>query len=117
MRSFSLNRIFAACFAITTVGFAASTAFAAGSLVGYQRVTMIQIGVSGFMTVTFDASLATYTCTPANDTMITFDGTTALGEERRALFTAALLSGKKVRVSGTGVCSSGVELLSWVALK
>ena len=96
----------------------ASQASAAGSLTNPEKVVSIQFDSSSNVFVTFAVALSGYACTAANNKTVRFDGSTDQGRTRLALFQGALMSGRKVKVTGTGACSgggtSGYEFLNWM---
>jgi hypothetical protein len=97
-----------------------STAYAGGSLGGYYRITAMTVPTnsSTHIIVSFESSMTGQpSCvSSSNRNKIIFDATTTKGKNQNTLLTAAFLSGRKVKVTGTGSCALDVEKLKWMVV-
>jgi hypothetical protein len=106
--------------AATLVGMSISSTAFAGSLGSYQLVTLLQFASSTSGTIViahFDADLTGRpSCASGSPNAVAFDVSTERGKTAFALLQGAMLSGKRVRVTGTNACTlhSSTENLGWL---
>lgn len=105
--------------AATLVGLSISSTAFAGSLPSYSLVKLLQFASSTSGTVVlahFEMDLNGGPACATGRNAVAFDVATERGKAQFALLQAAMLSGKKVKVTGTNSCSlhSNVENLGWL---